>query len=553
MKIGNTFVALSIAAALAPFSAGCSEMSDPEPTAVASTDQALTTGAYEIAYQGYNDGDLWETGQLWSGNTHLGMMAGTSPSITVLNGGGREAAMQDNTGILRVTGDQTTGPTPLGMWPGTSPSIAGLIGGGYLVAFEAAGTANLWFYGGLKGAETWGDMHYGMAPGTSPSIAGLTGGGYAIAFQTNQASGNQLWIFGTGGEVRTGLPMMAGTSPSITGLTGGGYEVAFQGSDGYLHVYGSVDTRSTGYGMWSSTRANTSPSITAMPANGYEVAFQANTGDMWVTGTAGTIDSALGMMAGTNPSIAALPGGTFQVVFQDNTGYLYYAGAQTSGRAGDHLKNLTSPSISPVYSAPTGLKASAGVLYGSISSCSSYWNRVPGADHYVATQNCSGTVNTRTIQPDPTGPPDVEWGADVGFSETCTYTASACFANGMCFTSSINYTTPKNPNPPPPPPPTTGGISVYYELHAPAPNATCGTATFVLDSTVYESASGYWQQLSENQQPYSASGWCQYNWGFSLVKPGAHTVCVYVGDPNTKSCASESVVAGSTASARING
>jgi hypothetical protein len=94
-----------------------------------------------------------------------GMLAGTSPSICALPGGGWQAAFQANTGRLWVVGADQRGDTGWGMKAGTSPSICALPGGGWQAAFQA-NTGNLW----AVGAEDIGDKHLGMMQGTSPSI-----------------------------------------------------------------------------------------------------------------------------------------------------------------------------------------------------------------------------------------------------------------------------------------------------------------------------------------------------------------------------------------------
>jgi hypothetical protein len=95
------------------------------------------------------------------------MMAGTSPSITALPGGGFKVALQTGTGNLAIQGsDGWPVDRYQGMTPGTSPSIAGLPHGGYEAAFQAS--SNLWTLG-WAGNNDW---HLGMMPGTSPSIAG---------------------------------------------------------------------------------------------------------------------------------------------------------------------------------------------------------------------------------------------------------------------------------------------------------------------------------------------------------------------------------------------
>ena len=77
---------------------------------------------YEVAYNG-TDGDLRTTGKEvkdWG----LGMMAGTSPSITsVNNGNSYEVAMQSHTGVLWTTGHEFANYN-IPMKAGTSPAIA---------------------------------------------------------------------------------------------------------------------------------------------------------------------------------------------------------------------------------------------------------------------------------------------------------------------------------------------------------------------------------------------------------------------------------------------
>ena len=75
-----------------------------------------------------------------------------------------QGAFQANTGNLWVVGADNRGDTGLGMMAGTSPSIAGLPGG-WQAAFQA-NTGALW----VVGRDNRGDMHLGMMAGTSPSI-----------------------------------------------------------------------------------------------------------------------------------------------------------------------------------------------------------------------------------------------------------------------------------------------------------------------------------------------------------------------------------------------
>ncbi|WP_080430947.1 M12 family metallopeptidase [Burkholderia ubonensis] len=249
-------------------------------------------------------GSLWAIGSDYRGDMQLGMMAGTSPSITALPEGDWELAFQANTGSLWVVGSDYRGDMQLGMMAGTSPSITALPGGGWQAAFQA-NTGNLW----VVGSDYRGDMKLGMMAGTSPSITALPGGGWEVAFQANTGS---LWVVGSDYRGDMKLGMMAGTSPSITALSGGGWEVAFQANTGSLWAVGSDYRGDMQLGMMTGT----SPSIAALPGGGWELAFQANTGNLWVVGSDYRGDTKLGMMAGTSPSVAALPGGGWQAAFQ---------------------------------------------------------------------------------------------------------------------------------------------------------------------------------------------------------------------------------------------
>jgi hypothetical protein len=200
-------------------------------------------------------------------------------------------AFQANTGDLWTAGTSGTKDWNLGMMKGTSPSITGLANGGYEVAFEA-NTTDLWTVGSA-GNKDW---NLGMMKGTSPSIAGMPGDSYEVAFQANTTD---LWTVGSAGNKDWNLGMMKGTSPSITSLANGGYEVAFQANTGDLWTVGSAGNKDWNLGMMKGT----SPSIAGMPGGSYEVAFQANTGDLWTVGSQNRGSWALGMMAGTSPSI----------------------------------------------------------------------------------------------------------------------------------------------------------------------------------------------------------------------------------------------------------
>jgi hypothetical protein len=270
--------------------------------------------AAETAFQA-NTGDLWTSGPAGNEDWKLGMMAGTSPSLVVLHGGGFEVAFQANTGALWTVGSAGNKDWGLGMMHGTSPSIAALTNGGFEVAFQAS-TGDLWTAGSAE-TKNWG---LGMKAGTSPSIAGLPSDGFEVAFQANTGD---LWTAGSDGNKNWALGMMAGTSPSIAALSSGAFEVAFQANTGDLWTAASTGNKNWGLGMMRGT----SPSIAALSGGAFEVSFQANSGDLWTAGSAGNKNWGLGMMAGTSPSIAPLPSNAFEVSFEANTGDLWTAGS----------------------------------------------------------------------------------------------------------------------------------------------------------------------------------------------------------------------------------
>ncbi|MDB4941676.1 MAG: hypothetical protein JWP97_1210 [Labilithrix sp.] len=283
----------------------------------------------ETAFQA-NTGDLWTVGTGGNRDWKLGMMAGTSPSITALPDGRYEVAFQANTGELWTVGTAGNRNWKLGMKAGTSPSITALATGGFEVAFQA-NNGDLWTVG------TAGNKHWdlGMKSGTSPSITGLAGGGYIVAVQTN--TGN-LWTTGPGGTTNWKLGMEPGTSPSITAV-GNGYEVAFQANNSDLWTVGTAGSKHWDLGM----KGGTSPSITNV-GNGYEVALQANTGELWTAGSPGIKRWGLGMKAGTSPSISTLPDGKTKILFQANTGSLWAVQNGAGGTMHLGMKAATSPS-----------------------------------------------------------------------------------------------------------------------------------------------------------------------------------------------------------------
>jgi hypothetical protein len=77
---------------------------------------------YEVAFQA-NTGSLWTDGGVGTGNQGLGMLAGTSPSITRYNTAGYETAFQGGNGDLWAQGSNGGGDLGLGMMPGTCPAL----------------------------------------------------------------------------------------------------------------------------------------------------------------------------------------------------------------------------------------------------------------------------------------------------------------------------------------------------------------------------------------------------------------------------------------------
>ena len=100
------------------------------------------------------------------------------------------------------------------MMAGTSPAITALPGGGYEMAFQANNTGNLWTVGN-SGNTDWGPADRMMA-GTSPAIAALADGSYEVACQL---SDGQLRSVGPNYQLDyPSLRTMPGVSPSITGI-----------------------------------------------------------------------------------------------------------------------------------------------------------------------------------------------------------------------------------------------------------------------------------------------------------------------------------------------
>ena len=282
---------------------------------------------YQLAFQG-SDGFLWTT---TDGNSQIGMVSGTSPSITTIATGAYRAAVQARPGVLWLIGQGSLG---LGMKSGTSPSITGLAGSGDEMSFVAS-DGTLW----IAGADH-GPLGPAVRAGTSPAITHL-GAGYLIAYQ---ASDGNLSL---AGQVTANLhlAMAAGTSPSIAELAGGGYIVAYEASDGSLAVAGA-DTQT----LAPSMRAGTSPATAPLVGGGYVVAYEASDGDLRVAGSY-IHDFTVGVKAGTSPSVTGLADGSYEIAYQSREGVLSVVGSIARTFAPEMLPG-TSPSITQAASAP---------------------------------------------------------------------------------------------------------------------------------------------------------------------------------------------------------
>jgi hypothetical protein len=221
-----------------------------------------------------------------------------------------KAAFQGSNGHLWVvnnsyyTSGGTAGATDtgLGMMAGTSPSITGLPVSGWEVAVQA-NTGTLWIWGPDSGAD---DIGFPMMAGTSPSIAGLTGGGWELAYQ---ASNGGLYVFNYLGSVaNTGLAMTAGSSPSVAGLSIDGYVAAVSCPEGTyngicLVINGHIYNPNPGIGI---PIGSTSPSVIGLANDGYVVAINTGVFVLWESDGIGGGYTTLAMKAGTSPSITAL-------------------------------------------------------------------------------------------------------------------------------------------------------------------------------------------------------------------------------------------------------
>ncbi len=263
----------------------------PTPTPTPAATPQLT------AFVGYGTGRLATydplTGQ--STSTDLGVLPGTSPSVTRMRDGTyRVAFVGDGTSDLHIWDGQNLERTNLGVSPGTSPSISDMADGSYKVAFVGYGTDALHLYDGANLSNTQQGVH----PGTSPSIAGLSDGGYEVAYVGYGTP--YVYLYGTAENGQTDQGIRPETSPSITGLKNGGYEYAFVGlGTDTLIVIGAAGNTVTDQGV----HFGTSPSIGALNDGGFEVAFRAlGTDHLYYYGTAFSISTDQGIQSGTSPA-----------------------------------------------------------------------------------------------------------------------------------------------------------------------------------------------------------------------------------------------------------
>jgi surface antigen len=262
----------------------------------------------------------------------IGMSEGTSPSVTELQGGGLEVAVQSNARDLMTVGGGRSRLRRIRMMANSSPSISAVLGGFEVALQSSAGDV---MTAGAAGSRNW---HLKMRRDTSPSITAVLGGGYEVAFQSNVGN---LMTIGSLGSRNWHLKMRPGTSPSIAALFGGGYEVAIQSADGSLVTIGSAGSRNWHLGMGPGT----SPSIAPAFGGKYEAALQSNRGELLTVGVLGSRDWHLRMAPSTSPSITPVFGGGYDVAFQSVTGNLVSVGRTGIHRWRLRMKTRTSPGV----------------------------------------------------------------------------------------------------------------------------------------------------------------------------------------------------------------
>jgi hypothetical protein len=255
---------------------------------------------YEAAYQG-TDGHLWVVDPAGTAtDTGLGMMAGTSPSITATGGTTFTVAFQANTGQLWSYSTETGGRSVgLAMALNTSPS-ATLTSAGVAIAYvDPNGKLSV-----FDPATGYGGFGAPVAAGTSP----------AITYIPRLADGYRITYQGTDHQVRTAdssgvqsatlLTAASGTSPAITTLPSGEIDIAVNGPDGTVHTVTSTGALTNTGALF---QTGTSPSIAPAAGGGAVTAWQNVRNEMstFAPGT-GVTSTGLTMFAGTSPSIAQI-------------------------------------------------------------------------------------------------------------------------------------------------------------------------------------------------------------------------------------------------------
>ncbi len=255
---------------------------------------------YEAAYQG-TDGHLWVADPVGTAtDTGLGMMAGTSPSITATGGTTFTVAFQANTGYLWIYSSETGGRSVgLAMALNTSPS-ATLTSAGVAIAYvDPNGKLSV-----FDPATGYGGFGAPVAAGTSPAITYIPGlaDGYRITYQGTDHQARTADSSGV--QSATLLTAAPGTSPAITTLPSGEIDIAVNGSDGTVQTVTSTGAiTSTG----AVFQAGTSPSIAPAAGGGAVTAWQdvSNEVSTFAPGT-GVTSTGLNMFPGTSPSVAQI-------------------------------------------------------------------------------------------------------------------------------------------------------------------------------------------------------------------------------------------------------
>jgi len=191
----------------------------------AGTSPSITTlpgDKYQIAFQN-EKGELSTTGAAGTASLGLPMAAGSSPSITTLplSKHGYGVAFRNATGVLQTFGtgegfglelpqERSLAVNAFGIMPGTSPSITVVRGGGCQVAFHS--TTGRLITVGAAGTSL---PNIALKAGTSPSITTLASGKYDVAYQ---AATGEVQSYGAGGDYNWGWAMRPGTSPAVAGL-----------------------------------------------------------------------------------------------------------------------------------------------------------------------------------------------------------------------------------------------------------------------------------------------------------------------------------------------